>query len=175
MTKIMIRITVVPSKDGRARVIVEGRLAEGTSVELARACLEHLGGGDQLVLDLSAVTFADNAGVQLVRDLIKRGCVLEECSDLVRTLVTDHSSLSPKSNGADDERRMLAQLRAGDEDAFGQMVQRYGGRMLATASRFLNNEDDAQDAVQEAFAPHFAHLTNSTVTRCCRPGFIGSS
>ena len=50
------------------------------------------------------------------------------------------------------------QLRAGDEDAFGLVVQRYGGRMLATARRFLNNECDAQDAVQDAFASAFRAL-----------------
>jgi RNA polymerase sigma-70 factor (ECF subfamily) len=47
---------------------------------------------------------------------------------------------------------LIAQLRAGDEDAFERVVQQYGGRILATARRFLNNEHDAQDAVQEAFA-----------------------
>ena len=36
----------------------------------------------------------------------------------------------------ENERELLAQLRAGDEDAFGLVVQRYGGRMLATARRF---------------------------------------
>ncbi len=56
------------------------------------------------------------------------------------------------------ERQLLAELRAGDEDAFEQVVQRYGGRMLATARTFLNNEHDAQDAVQEAFASAFRAL-----------------
>ena len=64
----------------------------------------------------------------------------------------------PKSTAAGDERQLLAQLRAGDEDAFGLVVQRYGGRMLATARRFLNNEHDAEDAVQEAFASAFRAL-----------------
>ena len=143
---------------GASRVIVEGRITKGSSVELAGACLEHLARGDHLVLDLSGVTFADRDGVALVRDLVKRGCMLEECSELVRTLVEDHLSRSPKSNGAGDERELLAQLRAGDEDAFELVVQRYGGRMLATARRFLNNEHDAQDAVQEAFASAFRAL-----------------
>jgi len=78
--------------------------------------------------------------------------------------------------GNENERELLAQLRAGDEDAFGLVVQRYGGRMLATARRFLNNECDAQDAVQEAFRfPHFARSTNSMATRCFLPGFIALS
>jgi RNA polymerase sigma-70 factor (ECF subfamily) len=156
----MIRITIVTSPGVRRRVIVEGSITKGSSVELASACLEHLGQENQLALDLSGVTFADNDGVALVRDLVKRGCVLGECSELVRTLVEDRSSQSPKSDcaGNDGEQELLARLRAGDGDAFGLVVQRYGGRMLATARRFLNNEHDAQDAVQEAFASAFRAL-----------------
>ncbi len=156
----MIRITFVTRPGPKIRVVVEGRITKGSSVELATACLEHLSRGNHLVLDLSGVTFADSDGVALVRDLIKRGCILEECSELVRTLVEDRSPQSPKSNYACDEneRELLAHLRAGDEDAFELVVQRYGGRMLATARRFLNNECDAQDALQEAFASAFRAL-----------------
>jgi RNA polymerase sigma-70 factor (ECF subfamily) len=156
----VIRITIVTSPGVRTRVIVEGRITKGSSVELASTCLEHLAGGNHLELDLSDVTFADSDGVTLLRELLKRGCVLGECSELVRTLVGDRSSQSPKSDCAGDqsERELLAQLRAGDGEAFGQVVQRFGGRMLATARRFLNNEHDAQDAVQEAFASAFRAL-----------------
>jgi RNA polymerase sigma-70 factor, ECF subfamily len=156
----MIRITVVNHPDRKTRVIVEGRITKVSSIELAGACQQHLTAGYNLELDLSGVTFADRDGVTLVRDLIKRGCILAECSELVRALIEDHSSLSPKPNGAgnENERAVLAQPRAGNEDAFGLVVQRYGGRMLATARRFLNNEHDAQDAVQEAFASAFRAL-----------------
>jgi RNA polymerase sigma-70 factor (ECF subfamily) len=156
----MIRITVVTRPGAMTRVVVEGRITKGSSVELAGACQEHLAQGSHLVLDLSGVTFADRDGVALVRDLINRGCILAECSELVRTLVEDHPSQSTKSNGASNqnERDLLAQLRAGDEHAFGLVVERYSGRMLATARRFLNNEHDAQDAVQEAFASAFRAL-----------------
>ena len=148
----MIRITVATRTDRKTRVIVEGRITNVSSGELASLCQQQLARGDNLQLDLSAVTFADRAGVALVRDLISQGCALDECSELVRTLVEDHPSQPAKSNGAGHERQLLAQLRAGEEGAFELVVQRYGGRMLATARRFLNNECDAQDAVQEAFA-----------------------
>jgi RNA polymerase sigma-70 factor, ECF subfamily len=156
----MIRITVVTSPGAKTRVIVEGRITKGSSVELASACLEPLGQGNHVVLDLSGVTFADSDGVALVRDLIQRGCTLAECSELVRTLVENRSSQSQKANSAgnENERELLAKLRAGDEDAFGLVVQRYGGRMLATVRKFLNNEHDSQDAVQEAFASAFRAL-----------------
>ena len=154
----MIRVTFVTRPDSKTLVIVEGRITKGSSAELAGACVERLGAGNNLVLDLSSVTFADGEGISLIRDLIKRGCILEKCSELVRTLVADRSSESPKYNGAGDERQLLAQLRAGDENAFEDVVNRYGGRMLATARRFLNNEHDAQDAVQEAFTSAFRAL-----------------
>jgi RNA polymerase sigma-70 factor, ECF subfamily len=148
----MIRITVVTPPERKTRVIVEGRITSVSSIELADVCQQHLTNGNDLELDLSAVTFADRDGVALVRALISQGCVLEECSELVRALVEDHSTRSADSNYAGHERLLLAELRAGEKGAFELVVQRYGGRMLATARRFLKNECDAQDAVQEAFA-----------------------
>ncbi|MBV8139726.1 MAG: sigma-70 family RNA polymerase sigma factor [Deltaproteobacteria bacterium] len=155
----MIRITVVRRQD-KIRVVVEGRIARGCSAELSDACFERLRAGDHLALDLSGVTFVDRDGVTLVRDLLKQGCVLEECSELVRALVGNQSRQSLKPNGAhrQNELEILVRLRAGDEDAFELVVQRYGGRMLATARRFLHDEHDAQDAVQEAFASAFRAL-----------------
>ncbi len=50
-----------------------------------------------------------------------------------------------------DEAELLAGLRAGDPQAYESIVRRFGGRMLAVARRILVNEDDAHDAVQEAF------------------------
>jgi RNA polymerase sigma-70 factor, ECF subfamily len=42
-------------------------------------------------------------------------------------------------------------LRAGNDAAFEELVQGHGGRMLRVAKRFLRNEEDARDAVQDAF------------------------
>jgi hypothetical protein len=50
-----------------------------------------------------------------------------------------------------DEARLLARLRAGEEAAFDDLVCMAGGRMLAVARRMLSNEEDAGDAVQDAF------------------------
>jgi RNA polymerase sigma-70 factor, ECF subfamily len=155
----MIRITAAADPGGRARVVVEGRITKSSSAGLATVCIDHLTRGNRVALDLSGVTFADSEGVALVRNLIKRGCALETCSELVRTLVGEQSQW-PKSDrvGYESEEELLARLRAGDHRAFGLVVQRYGGRMLATARRLLNNEHDAQDAVQEAFTSAFRGL-----------------
>lgn len=51
----------------------------------------------------------------------------------------------------DGERELVARLRAGDEEAFTRLVRSSGGSLLAAARRFMRNEEDARDAVQEAF------------------------
>jgi RNA polymerase sigma-70 factor (ECF subfamily) len=58
---------------------------------------------------------------------------------------------SPGSADEADETTLLAGLRAGAPDAFETLVCTRAGRMLATARRFLRSEQDAADAVQEAF------------------------
>ena len=57
-----------------------------------------------------------------------------------------------------DEAALLARMRAGDDDAFEACVRAYSGRLLATARRILKNEEDAQDAVQEAFLSAFKEI-----------------
>ena len=52
-------------------------------------------------------------------------------------------------------RRLVAQLRAGDEAAFEQVVRAYGGRLLAVARRIVGSEEDARDVVQDAFMNAF--------------------
>jgi RNA polymerase sigma-70 factor (ECF subfamily) len=59
---------------------------------------------------------------------------------------------------APEEVALLAGLRAGDESAFERLVRSSTGRLLATARRILDNEDDARDAVQDAFLSAFRAL-----------------
>jgi RNA polymerase sigma-70 factor (ECF subfamily) len=59
---------------------------------------------------------------------------------------------------ADDERALLAALRAGDDRAYERLVCEQGGRMLAVARRLLRNEEDARDCLQEAFVQAFRAL-----------------
>jgi RNA polymerase sigma-70 factor (ECF subfamily) len=59
-----------------------------------------------------------------------------------------------------DEAALLAALRTGDEQAYETLVRTYGGRMLAVARRFLRQEQDAQDAVQDAFISAFKSIDN---------------
>jgi RNA polymerase sigma-70 factor (ECF subfamily) len=58
----------------------------------------------------------------------------------------------------DDEASLVAQLRAGDQAAFEQVVRAYGGRLLAVARRIVGSEEDARDVVQDAFMNAFKSL-----------------
>lgn len=54
-----------------------------------------------------------------------------------------------------EERALIERLRAGEESAYEELVRSHGGRMLAVARRFLRSEEDARDAVQDAFINAF--------------------
>jgi RNA polymerase sigma-70 factor (ECF subfamily) len=50
---------------------------------------------------------------------------------------------------------LVARLKAGDDDAFAEVVRTLGGRMLSVARRFMKDEDAARDVVQDAFLSAF--------------------
>jgi RNA polymerase sigma-70 factor (ECF subfamily) len=54
-----------------------------------------------------------------------------------------------------DEPALVESLRRGDSSAFEFLIRTYGGRLIRVAQRILGNEDDAKDAVQEAFISAF--------------------
>jgi RNA polymerase sigma-70 factor (ECF subfamily) len=62
------------------------------------------------------------------------------------------------ANSDHPDAALLAQLRAGDENAFATLVRRESGKLLAVARRILRSEDEAQDAVQDALLSAFQHL-----------------
>jgi RNA polymerase sigma-70 factor (ECF subfamily) len=49
------------------------------------------------------------------------------------------------------DKELLAQHVAGDEHAFGELVQRHRDRMWAVAMRTLGDQEEAADALQDAF------------------------
>lgn len=53
------------------------------------------------------------------------------------------------------DEQLVKALQAGEEAAYEQLVRRHTPRMLAVARRFLQHEQDAQDAVQDAFLSAF--------------------
>ena len=53
------------------------------------------------------------------------------------------------------EAQLLAALRSGQEAAFETLVRTHSGRMLSVCRRILRSEEEAKDAVQEAFVSAF--------------------
>jgi RNA polymerase sigma-70 factor (ECF subfamily) len=152
----MLRITELET-DQATRLRIEGRLTGETSGALTRFGDDYLASS---VLDLEGVTFVDQPSVALLRRLHRDGATLEGCSGFLTELLGSDGARQDGQAAADAAGRehaaaaqdgCLEELRRGDERAFAALVCREGGRMLATARRLLGNEQDAQDAVQEAF------------------------
>lgn len=53
---------------------------------------------------------------------------------------------------------LLGRLRTGEDAAYEELVRTYAGHLLAVARRFLRSEEDAKDAVQDAFLSAFRAL-----------------
>jgi RNA polymerase sigma-70 factor (ECF subfamily) len=68
------------------------------------------------------------------------------------------SPIPPTEAATSDEAALIAGLRAGHDAAYEQLVRLYGGRLLATARRLLGNEQDAGDALQEAYIAAFKSI-----------------
>lgn len=64
----------------------------------------------------------------------------------------------PATVTAPDEQDLLRRLRDGEDPAYEEMVRAYGPRLLAVARRMMGSEDDAQDALQDAFLSAFKNL-----------------
>jgi RNA polymerase sigma-70 factor (ECF subfamily) len=57
-----------------------------------------------------------------------------------------------------DDLALVERLRAGEDAVYEELVRTYGGRLLAVARRFLPSEDDARDALQDAFLNAFRSI-----------------
>jgi ABC-type transporter Mla MlaB component len=63
---------------------LEGRLAGPWVGEVRKACEKIIGEGRKLELDLTDVSFVDNAGVALLSHYQSRGVALADCSPFLR-------------------------------------------------------------------------------------------
>lgn len=58
------------------------------------------------------------------------------------------------------DEELVAKSRAGDIDAFEELVSRYERKVYTTAYRLIGNPDDANDLAQEAFLRAFQAIKN---------------
>jgi len=97
----------------------------------------------------------------------------------VDTCWTIEMSLGPASGSANDEAGMLAASRAGDPDAFSDLVRLHQRRVFRLAGRFFRKHEDVEDVAQETFltawrklgtykakAP-FEHWITRVCLNCC--------
>jgi len=68
-------------------------------------------------------------------------------------------SLTSASKESDDESQLIKELSQGDPSAFEYVIREYGGYLLSVARRYLNDPDDAQDAVQESYLQLFKSVS----------------
>jgi RNA polymerase sigma-70 factor (ECF subfamily) len=71
----------------------------------------------------------------------------------------EHAAESPAEPDFTSEPTLVTALQSGDDQAYEYLVKTYLGRMLAVARRIVHNEDDARDAVQEAFLSAFKAIS----------------
>jgi len=62
--------------------------------------------------------------------------------------------------GDASEAAFVTRLRAGEPDAFEQLVRNYTPPLLRVARRLLGNDDEARDALQDAFISVFRSIRN---------------
>ena len=73
----------------------------------------------------------------------------------MRANVVDTLPMPQMPARPDSDADLVARLQRGDETAFEAIVRAHSGRLLSVARRFLGNNEDAQDAVQDAFIRAF--------------------
>src|SRR6266853_2686153 len=84
---------------------------------------------------------------------------LGEYSEFSQATHDDRTGLnSPRSAPLNEDASLVERLHNGDDEAFEEMVRKYGGRLLVTARRYLRSDDDACDALQDAFLRAFKSI-----------------
>lgn len=59
-----------------------------------------------------------------------------------------------------DEAPLVARAKAGDSEAFSELVSHYERRVFRMAKQITQNDDDAEDVLQETFLKAYTHLDN---------------
>lgn len=67
------------------------------------------------------------------------------------------TSTEPSSEAQSDE-ELVARAKAGDPDAFPQLLKKYNRRILRVGRNITNNDEDAEDVLQETFLKAYTHL-----------------
>ncbi len=69
-------------------------------------------------------------------------------------------SQKPGKPSSETDQLLIGRIRAGDGDAWGQLIARYEGRLLAFVESRLTNRSASEDVVQETFVGFLNSLPN---------------
>jgi ABC-type transporter Mla MlaB component len=83
----MLRITRIDGQDSTQTFKLEGKLREPWVAEVLSVCTSGDGQSGRTWLDLSGLTFVDQAGAKLLKDLIHGGIAVSACSGFVAELL----------------------------------------------------------------------------------------
>jgi ABC-type transporter Mla MlaB component len=83
----VLKITRLSHKRGRLTIKLEGEILGPWVSAVCDACTKRVLRSRRLRLDLAAVSYADAAGVQLLRDLMHAGIEITGCSSFISELL----------------------------------------------------------------------------------------
>jgi hypothetical protein len=90
---LMLRLTRISGKHPTETIKLEGKLLGPWVDEVRKACTVGAGPSSRINLDISALTFVDAAGEELLRDLIGRGVEVVACSGFVAELLRSRNAV----------------------------------------------------------------------------------
>jgi anti-anti-sigma regulatory factor len=88
----MLRLTRTTRLPHEVVLVVEGQIVAEWVGLLEEECLELLGTGQKVLLDLAGVSYLDRRAVRLLRELAGRSVALINCPPLVDDLVREDAS-----------------------------------------------------------------------------------
>ena len=83
----MLKISEVFQSDAAITFKLEGKVLAPWVDELRRLCTEASRRSKHIHLDLDAVTFLDESGAELMRELIRQGITIARCSEFIAQLL----------------------------------------------------------------------------------------
>lgn len=78
--------------------------------------------------------------------------------DILSTLSTPNPHRLPSSIARQDEHLLVAAAKKGDSAAFEELVNRYEDKIFRLTKNITGNQEDAEDAMQDAFLKAYSHL-----------------
>ena len=126
--------------------------------------LQELGFTDQQIVECIAVTALNNfintlqMGLGVEPDF--EPPPLYERNKMLRTAIEDSpvASASPAVAGPDPDIELAAEARAGNLDAFEQLIRRNSRPVYRALVAILGSQDEAQDAMQDVLLSAFKHM-----------------